>query len=104
MRIAECDFEPNEEDVIMTRVRTTGIVVTQLPEPPYNYQIVDVRYMEHSYLIYSMIMIFDNDQQQSTCVYQVGGQRSERRKWINCFDDVKGIIFLEGLSGNFCMH
>ena len=29
----------------------------------------------------------------------MGGQRSERRKWINCFDDVKGIIFLEGLSG-----
>ena len=42
MRIAECDFEPNEEDVIMTRVRTTGIVVTQLPEPPYTYHIVDV--------------------------------------------------------------
>merc|ERR1712146_171508 len=54
----------------MTRIRTTGIVVTDFDEPPISYHIVDV-----------------------------GGQRSERRKWIHCFDDVKGIIFLVGLSG-----
>jgi len=29
----------------------------------------------------------------------VGGQRSERRKWIHCFDDVKAIIFLVSLPG-----
>lgn len=29
----------------------------------------------------------------------VGGQRSERRKWMHCFDDVKAIVFLVGLSG-----
>ena len=29
----------------------------------------------------------------------VGGQRSERRKWMHCFDDVKAVIFLVGLSG-----
>ena len=54
----------------MTRVRTTGIVVTPINEPPYTYQVVDV-----------------------------GGQRSERRKWIHAFDDVKGVIFLDGLAG-----
>lgn len=70
MRIADDDFTPTEEDMVMTRVRTTGIVVTTVNEPPFTYQIVDV-----------------------------GGQRSERRKWIHCFDDVKAIIFLEGLSG-----
>lgn len=70
LRIADDDFEPTEEDAVMTRVRTTGIVVTQVTEDPYTYQIVDV-----------------------------GGQRSERRKWIHCFDDVRAIIFLEGLSG-----
>ena len=32
-------------------------------------------------------------------VVDVGGQRSERRKWIHCFDDVRAIIFLEGLAG-----
>ena len=54
----------------MTRVRTTGIVLTEFKEPPYSFTLVDV-----------------------------GGQRSERRKWINCFDDVKAIIFLESLAG-----
>ena len=28
----------------------------------------------------------------------VGGQRSERRKWIHCFDNVTSIIFLAVLS------
>jgi hypothetical protein len=45
-------------------------VVTQVPDTPYIYHVVDV-----------------------------GGQRSERRKWIHCFDNVNAIIFLEGLSG-----
>lgn len=69
-RIAEDDFSPTDEDMVMTRVRTTGIVVTEFTEGPITYSMVDV-----------------------------GGQRSERRKWINCFDDVKAIIFLVGLSG-----
>ncbi|GMH96236.1 hypothetical protein TrVE_jg6454 [Triparma verrucosa] len=69
IRLGEEDFVPSDEDMIMTRVRTTGIVVTEFEELPQKYQLVDV-----------------------------GGQRSERRKWIHCFDDVKAIIFLEGLS------
>jgi len=69
-RIGDSEFEPTEEDCIMTRVRTTGIIVTQITESPYTYQVVDV-----------------------------GGQRSERRKWIHAFDDVKAVIFLEGLAG-----
>ena len=28
----------------------------------------------------------------------VGGQRSERRKWIHCFDRVQAIIFLVAVS------
>lgn len=32
-------------------------------------------------------------------VVDVGGQRSERRKWINCFDGVQGIIFIVNLAG-----
>ncbi len=28
----------------------------------------------------------------------VGGQRSERRKWIHCFENVTSIIFLAALS------
>ena len=69
-RIAEPDFIPTEEDMIMTRVRTTGMVTSDIREGLFTYQIVDV-----------------------------GGQRSERRKWIHYFDDVRSIVFLEGLSG-----
>ena len=47
-----------------------GIVVSEVIDRPYTFQIVDV-----------------------------GGQRSERRKWIHCFDDVKAIIYLASLSG-----
>jgi len=28
----------------------------------------------------------------------VGGQRSERKKWIHCFDDAKAVIFVAALS------
>ena len=35
-----------------------------------------------------------------TCrVVDVGGQRSERRKWIQCFDDVRAVLFVCALSG-----
>lgn len=67
-RVAEEDYVPTDEDMLMTRVRTTGIVVTEFKEGDLLYSIVDV-----------------------------GGQRNERRKWIHCFDDVKAIIFLCGL-------
>ena len=29
----------------------------------------------------------------------VGGQRSEQRKWIHCFDNVNGVLFIAELSG-----
>ena len=28
----------------------------------------------------------------------VGGQRSERKKWLNCFENVTSLIFLVALS------
>jgi len=28
----------------------------------------------------------------------VGGQRTERRKWVHCFADVKTVIFLTAIS------
>ena len=33
-----------------------------------------------------------------TRMVDVGGQRSERRKWIHCFENVTSIIFLVALS------
>ena len=31
-------------------------------------------------------------------MYDVGGQRNERKKWIHCFDGVTAVIFVVGLS------
>lgn len=32
-------------------------------------------------------------------MFDVGGQRSERSKWIHCFEDVRAILFVAALSG-----
>jgi len=69
-RFLEDDYVPSEEDCIMTRVRTTGIAVTEFDEGPIHYRVVDV-----------------------------GGQRNERKKWIHCFDDVKALLFVVNLAG-----
>lgn len=69
-RIYQDDFEPIQNDALQVRVRTTGILET-------NFRLED--------LLYKMI--------------DVGGQRSERRKWIQCFDDVTAIIFIAAISG-----
>ena len=29
----------------------------------------------------------------------VGGQRSERKKWIHCFEDVTALIFVVAING-----
>ncbi|ETN82824.1 g-protein alpha subunit [Necator americanus] len=31
-------------------------------------------------------------------VFDVGGQRSQRKKWIHCFDDAKAVIYVASLS------
>jgi len=69
-RIVAEDYVPSEEDMVMTRIRTTGISVTEFQEGPIQYRVVDV-----------------------------GGQRSERRKWIHVFDDVKALLFVVSLAG-----
>lgn len=31
-------------------------------------------------------------------VFDVGGQRSQRKKWIHCFDDVRALLFITAMS------
>ncbi|XP_061483528.1 guanine nucleotide-binding protein subunit alpha-14-like isoform X2 [Rhineura floridana] len=68
-RIAVPSFVPTEQDVLRVRVPTTGII-----EYPFALQNIIFRMVD------------------------VGGQRSERRKWIHCFESVTSIIFLVALS------
>lgn len=68
-RITAEGYVPNVTDVIRTRKQTSGIYDTR-------FQLEDIR-----------IHLFD-----------VGGQRSERKKWIHCFDNVTAIMFCVALS------
>jgi guanine nucleotide-binding protein subunit alpha len=68
-RIAAPDYIPNDQDVLRSRVKTTGITET-------TFIIGDLTYR----------------------MFDVGGQRSERKKWIHCFENVTTILFLVAIS------
>ncbi|CAK7564379.1 MAG: Guanine nucleotide-binding protein alpha-2 subunit [Sporothrix epigloea] len=68
-RLVSPDYVPDEMDVLRARTKTTGIYETRFQMGPLS------------------IHMFD-----------VGGQRSERKKWIHCFEDVTSIIFCVALS------
>ncbi|XP_061830132.1 guanine nucleotide binding protein (G protein) alpha v1 isoform X2 [Nerophis lumbriciformis] len=68
-RIIAPNYVPTERDVLRVRVRTCGIIETQ-------FQVNDVIFR----------------------LYDVGGQRSERRKWLRCFDCIQAVLFVVALS------
>ncbi|KAL1843329.1 hypothetical protein VTJ49DRAFT_2146 [Mycothermus thermophilus] len=68
-RIVAPDYIPNESDVLRARIKTTGIYETRFKMG-----------------------------QLSIHMFDVGGQRSERKKWIHCFENVTSIIFCVALS------
>ncbi|XP_026200989.1 guanine nucleotide-binding protein subunit alpha-11-like isoform X2 [Anabas testudineus] len=68
-RISGSDYIPTEQDVLRVRFPTTGI---------------------HDYA-FSIKNI-------TLRVVDVGGQKSERRKWIHCFENVTCLMFLASLS------
>jgi len=68
-RITAPGYIATQADTLLTRIRTSGIV-------------------EEEYVIDGVTF----------CMYDVGGQRNERKKWIHCFEDVTAVIFVVGLS------
>uniref|UniRef100_A0A673I440 Guanine nucleotide binding protein (G protein), alpha transducing activity polypeptide 2 n=1 Tax=Sinocyclocheilus rhinocerous TaxID=307959 RepID=A0A673I440_9TELE len=68
-RICKPDYIPTEQDVLRSRVKTTGIIEEQFSCKELYFRMFDV-----------------------------GGQRSERKKWIHCFEGVTCIIFCGALS------
>lgn len=69
-RLFDPAYQPTEQDIIRCRARTIGITETTFTLRDHEMLMVDV-----------------------------GGQKSERRKWIHCFQDVTSILFLVSLSG-----
>ncbi|KAA3675398.1 guanine nucleotide-binding protein G(i) subunit alpha, partial [Paragonimus westermani] len=68
-RISATNYIPTADDVLRTRVKTTGIVEMRFVYRCLHFSLVDV-----------------------------GGQRSERKKWIHCFEGVTAVIFVSALS------
>jgi len=67
--IASKDYLPTQQDILHARVRTSGIV-------------------EEKYIIDGV----------SFTMFDVGGQRNERKKWIHAFDGVTAVIFVAALN------
>lgn len=68
-RLGEEGYIPTEQDVLRSRAKTTGIIET-------NFEVDGNRFL----------------------LVDVGGQRSERKKWMNCFQDVTAVMFCVALS------
>ena len=69
-RLFAKDYLPSDQDVLRSRLRTTGITETLFELGQLNYHMFDV-----------------------------GGQRSERKKWVHCFEGVHCLMFVAALSG-----
>jgi len=69
-RILSINYIPSTEDILRSRTKTSGIIDIWLELP--------------------------NDVKMN--IVDVGGQRSERRKWIHCFDKVTAITYFVSLS------
>ena len=68
-RIFSEDYEPNDQDILRTRVKTTGVVRIEFDFHATKFEMLDV-----------------------------GGQRSERKKWIHCFDNVTCVLFIVSIA------
>ncbi|KAK0426885.1 hypothetical protein QR680_009948 [Steinernema hermaphroditum] len=68
-RISHTEYCPSTQDILHIRVPTTGVVQVSFPIKGCVFRVFDV-----------------------------GGQRSERRKWIHLFDDVNAIIFISAIN------
>lgn len=69
-RLFVSSYSPTDQDILHCRLKTTGISETI-------FALKDVTYR----------------------MFDVGGQRSERKKWIHCFENVTAILFLVSISG-----
>jgi len=76
-KFAEKDFVPDNDDIVRARSMTTGI---------------------QENLIQGKSKTPDKPPKQKFRLIDIGGQRSERRKWISCFDDCDAVIYLSAIN------
>lgn len=69
-RTFDRDYNITTQDILRTRITTTGIIETT----------------------------FQVENSMQFRMYDVGGQRGERKRWIHSFDDVNAIMFIASLS------
>ncbi|XP_022636642.1 guanine nucleotide-binding protein alpha-1 subunit isoform X3 [Vigna radiata var. radiata] len=74
-RLSDANYVPTKEDILYARVRTTGVVEIQFSPVGEN---------KRSGEVYRL--------------FDVGGQRNERRKWIHLFEGVTAVIFCAAIS------
>jgi len=67
--VATENYLPTQQDVLRSRVRTTGIVENDFEIDGNKFKMFDV-----------------------------GGQRNERKKWIHCFENVTAVLFVAAIS------
>eukprot|EP00954_Amorphochlora_amoebiformis_P005915 465820-Amorphochlora_amoeboformis.AAC.1 len=68
-RLGAPNYIPTEDDVMRSRARTTGVIQNQ-------FSIDGNRFV----------------------MFDVGGQRSERKKWIHCFENVSAVLYVCAIS------
>jgi GTPase SAR1 family protein len=67
--VSAANYLPTQQDVLRSRVRTTGIVENEFEIDGNKFKMFDV-----------------------------GGQRNERKKWIHCFENVTAVLFVAAIS------
>ncbi|KAJ6484004.1 guanine nucleotide binding protein, alpha subunit [Mycena sanguinolenta] len=94
-RMAAPEYLPTDQDILRSRVKTTGITETTFK----------VRFLSPIPfpLLASLGFIWVDDAfsqvgELTYKLFDVGGQRSERKKWIHCFENVTALVFLVSLS------
>ncbi|XP_073942925.1 G protein alpha q subunit isoform X1 [Choristoneura fumiferana] len=85
-RVAAHNYLPTEQDILRVRVPTTGII-------EYPFDLEEIRFRKE---LCGLCVTIESS--LKAIMVDVGGQRSERRKWIHCFENVTSIIFLVALS------
>ncbi|XP_039653625.1 guanine nucleotide-binding protein G(t) subunit alpha-1 isoform X1 [Perca fluviatilis] len=101
-RLIQPGYVPTEQDVLRSRVKTTGIIETTFGLKDLNFRLVSAVFLKRMAPISAPTLLDCNHKDNILLfpcrMFDVGGQRSERKKWIHCFEGVTCIIFIAALS------